>query len=57
MWGVNNNYSNSFIWLILLILIFFNSSSSNNAISDYNYFKLTNSSGNTKNLIANNLIF
>ena len=57
MCGTNNNYSNSFIWLILLILIFFNSSSSNNAISNYDYFKLTNSSGNTKNLIANNLIF
>lgn len=56
MWGVNNNYNNSFIWFILLILIFF-SSSSNNAISEYDYFKLTNSSGNTKNLIANNLIF
>jgi len=56
MWGVNNNYNNSFIWLILLILIFFKSSSSN-TISGYNYFKLNDSTNNTNSLIANNLIF
>lgn len=56
MWGVNNNYNNSFIWFILLILIFFKSSSLNN-ISGYNYFKLNDSTNNTNSLIAHNLIF
>ena len=43
-----NDSNNSFIWLVLLILIFFNNSSST-PISQYNYFKLTDSTNNTNN--------
>ena len=51
MWGNNyNKSSNSFIWLILLILIFFNNGSS---ISEADYFRLTDSTNNTNNLLNN----
>ena len=50
MWSTNNNYNNSFIWLILLILIFFTDGSST-PISGANYFKLTDSTTNTNNLL------
>lgn len=55
MWGTNCNSNNSFIWLILLILIFFTDGSST-PISGANYFRLTNSTTNTNNLLNSFLI-
>lgn len=57
MWNKNNNYTNSFIWLILLILIFFKDTSSSSPISEYNYFRLTDTTNNTNNLLTNGLLF